>query len=177
MEIESGCADTEDRGTAVYTPAGTGAVATTTQTKLRERVSIQDFGAKGDGVTDDTAAIQAAATYCAANGKVLYVPTPASQYLISLTVTIQSPFGLRSGPGALPIRAKNDARLGLSPDLTGGFRFDPCALADALPLALRPPFGFLPPLRCHAGDLAITSSSLWLPLHYPLGLDKVYLLP
>jgi hypothetical protein len=43
-----------------YTPAGTGAVATTVQDKLRESVSVKDFGAVGDGVADDTAAIQAA---------------------------------------------------------------------------------------------------------------------
>jgi hypothetical protein len=40
--------------------SGLGAVATTVQTKLRESVSVRDFGAVGDGIVDDTAAIQAA---------------------------------------------------------------------------------------------------------------------
>lgn len=44
-----------------YTQAGTGAVATTLQSKLRETVSVKDFGAVGDGVTDDTATLVAAA--------------------------------------------------------------------------------------------------------------------
>ena len=43
-----------------FLQAGTGAVATTVQTKLRESVSVKDFGAVGNGVADDTAAIQAA---------------------------------------------------------------------------------------------------------------------
>lgn len=47
----------------VYTPAGTGAVDTTVQTKLRETVSPTDFGAVGDGVTDDTAALKAMVEY------------------------------------------------------------------------------------------------------------------
>lgn len=54
-----------------YTPAGSGAVATDVQTKLREFVSVKDFGAVGDGVADDTSAIQAAIDTGAAE---IYLP-------------------------------------------------------------------------------------------------------
>jgi len=46
-----------------FIQAGTGAVATTVQTKLRQYVSVKDFGAVGNGTTNDTAAIQAALDY------------------------------------------------------------------------------------------------------------------
>jgi hypothetical protein len=64
-----------------FLPAGTGAVAQSVQDKLRETVSVKDFGAVGDGVTDDTAAIQAAYDATAIGGTLIF-PT-AEQYLIT----------------------------------------------------------------------------------------------
>lgn len=64
-----------DSDGTVYTPAGTGAVVTTVQAKLRETVSVKDFGAVGDGVTNDTAAIQAAINSLSPFGGTVYFPT------------------------------------------------------------------------------------------------------
>lgn len=71
-----------------FLQAGTGAVATDVQSKLRETVSVKDFGAVGDGVTDDTVAIQAALDSGA--GRV-YIPKPSgSFYLLTDNIELKS---------------------------------------------------------------------------------------
>jgi hypothetical protein len=69
-----------------FLQSGTGAVTRTVQSKLRDVVSVKDFGAVGDGATDDTTAI--AAALVAATGKALYFPASSSFYRITNTLTI-----------------------------------------------------------------------------------------
>jgi hypothetical protein len=70
-----------------YDPAGTGAVATTVQTKLRESVSVLDFGADPTGATDSYVAFQAAHdSFSAANSSVGgEILIPKGNYYLSQT--------------------------------------------------------------------------------------------
>jgi len=63
---------------------GTGAVGRTVQDKLRESVSVRDYGATGDGITDDTLAIQAAIN---ASSSIFF---PSGNYIVSTALNISS---------------------------------------------------------------------------------------
>jgi hypothetical protein len=69
-----------------FTQSGTGAVSRTVAGKVGERVSVKDFGATGNGVTDDTAAVQAFFNYIVANQRTGYMPI--GTYLLSSAINI-----------------------------------------------------------------------------------------
>lgn len=77
-----------------FIQAGTGAVARTAQSKMREWFSVKDFGATGDGVTNDTAAIQNAINAAVAAQSANPVPGrqpasiffPPGSYVVSSTI-------------------------------------------------------------------------------------------
>lgn len=69
-----------------FIQSGTGAVATTVQTKLRQTLSVKDFGATGNGTSDDTAAIQNALN--AGSGRSVYFP--AGTYRISSSLVVKT---------------------------------------------------------------------------------------
>jgi len=73
---------TIDASVVSYTAPFTGAVQSDAQTKLSESVSVKDFGAVGDGVTDDGEAMQAASD---ASKVVFY---PAGEYLTSVPINL-----------------------------------------------------------------------------------------
>jgi hypothetical protein len=74
-----------------YNEGSTGAIDRTLTSRLQDYVSVKDFGAVGDGVTNDTAAIQAALD----SGLNIFVPQ--GQFIVtdSLTMTVdgQSIYG------------------------------------------------------------------------------------
>ena len=100
-----------------YLPAGTGAVTTTIQAKLRESVSVKDFGAVGDGVTNDTAAIQLAVNYVKTNGGTAFFPAGTYKCKNIVTYSGTLPFSLIGAGRDVVILKHTD---GAGPIINGG---------------------------------------------------------
>jgi hypothetical protein len=85
-----------DSSEVTFLQAGTGAVQRTAQAKMRETVSVKDFGAVGDGVADDTVAIQAAINRAVAIRGTVFIP-PAhagSYYKITAPLAVSAPVSI-----------------------------------------------------------------------------------
>lgn len=101
-------ADAGDANAVTFLQAGTGAVSRTSQDKLRERVSAADFGAVEDGVSNDSAALQAAIDSIGAGGGVV---TVKGKLLLTNGLTIKPGVTIRgelSRPG-VPGTSNSDA--------------------------------------------------------------------
>lgn len=87
-------------GNSTYQAPNTGSVARTVQGKLNDYINVKDFGAVGDGVTDDTVALQAAITAGnSAGGFKPAVYLPAGRYKISSPIHIALQYLKITGDG------------------------------------------------------------------------------
>jgi len=109
-----------------FVQSGTGAVARTSQSKMREIISVADFGTVADGITDDSAAINAASLHASTiasvyNGYVMLFFPPGqyriAEHLIARDYVLYSGYGVELlGPingyapidGATPVPAASD---------------------------------------------------------------------
>lgn len=95
-----------------YDQGSTGFASRTVASKLQEFVSVKDFGAVGDGSTDDAAAFTAAANAInAAGGGNLYIPSSSGNYVIETNVTIQSTVNLVFDGGVINVPSAGGATL------------------------------------------------------------------
>lgn len=84
--LRTALADSSGAALVGFLQSGTGAVARTAQDKMRDTVSVKDFGAVGDGTTNDYAAVAAAVTSLPSTGGTVIFPDSAG-YKLDTTVT------------------------------------------------------------------------------------------
>jgi hypothetical protein len=102
-----------------FLAAGTGASQRTALDKLRDTVSVKDFGAVGDGVADDTAEINAA---LASGAKMVHIP--AGTYKVSATLNVPVNVSIvGDGPNASII----DGSAATYANLTSGYHINVAA--------------------------------------------------
>lgn len=80
-----------------------GSVSRSLSDRLSDFISVKDFGAKGDGIADDTPAFQAAVDAAGWGGKV-YIPKPSKDYKLKSPVYIRGPLTLQGYGGSTVAR-------------------------------------------------------------------------
>lgn len=100
-DIADGTSASKGSSLIGFLQAGTSASARTAQAKLREFISAKDFGVVGDGVTEDTTAMNAALV--AASGRVLFLP--AGTYLCKQLIIYSGTTLVGEGGGVSIIKA------------------------------------------------------------------------
>jgi hypothetical protein len=77
--------------------------------RFADIINVKDFGAVGDGVADDTAAIQGALTFALTSGKRSVVFLPSGNYRVTNTLTISSiDSGIIGSGSGIPTRITAD---------------------------------------------------------------------
>jgi hypothetical protein len=121
-----------------FVQAGTGAVSTNVRDKLREFVSVKDFGAVGDGTTDDTTAFTKAIASLPGSGRI-YVPR--GKYRITSTLmlhggltfygdsVVNNVFGVPTG-NELPTHVFIDSDTGILFSHTSGVQMESIQFFD-----------------------------------------------
>ena len=97
---QSGLPISGDASGQLVTPAG----ATTARAlgeHLAAVVNVRDFGAIGDGVSDDSAAFQAAIVAAQARSGVAYVPASPNAYVIGAALVLDGVGLVGDGPGSM----------------------------------------------------------------------------
>ena len=106
-----------------FTQSGTGATARNATLKMRDVVSVKDFGAVGDGTTDDTAAVQAALN----TGRAVLAPKGTYKLTSTLNVTVDNTGLIGEGKGTVfaPGAGTSDIfSLGDGTNAISGLRFE-----------------------------------------------------
>ena len=93
-----------DSSVSPFTQSGTGAVTRTAQNKMRESVSVKDFGAVGDGVTDDTAAFNKLFAYANTQTNGIEIKIPAGIYVFTSQPTTINKSVILTGDGQISTR-------------------------------------------------------------------------
>jgi hypothetical protein len=130
----------EDAGDAIEIDLGDGAGAVALDARLKALpINVKDFGAKGDGVTDDTAAFTAAN----ARGGALYIPKPAVSYTFADPLSLDN-VAVSVDPTATWAQITDDGKLSWP---AGSFRDD-----DFVPIHRMPGRAFVGAASRHSGN-------------------------